>query len=196
MMAFLETPRMWRWIALFALGILPVFGRSPTEATFGPWTAELHGPWRFHARDDRQAAQPSFDDSSWALLPTPGPVPRQNGTFWLRLHLRLGALSEPGLLLGPIAYAYEVYWDGQRVGQFGELPPSTKWFTPRRRVFTLPIRLAAPGDHVIALRLWNAGLTWAAQPTILRPANTRVGELSALHEAQAAGSMTGFYPSL
>ena len=187
---------MWRCAVLFAFLVFHAAGRNPTDVTFGPWTAELQGPWRFHAGDDMKSAAPSFDDSSWTSLLNPGPVPRQNGTFWIRLHLRLGVISEPGLMLGPIADAYEVYWDGQRVGQFGELPPSTKWFTPRWRVFTLPMRLAIPGDHVIALRMWNGGLAWARQPPSLRPFNDRVGELSALHEAQSAGIMADFSPSL
>lgn len=49
---------------------------------------------------------------------------RPAGTFWLRLRLRLGTISKPGLLLGSIAYAYEVYWDGQRIGQLANRPAS------------------------------------------------------------------------
>jgi sigma-B regulation protein RsbU (phosphoserine phosphatase) len=98
-------------------------------------------------------------------------------------------------MLGPIANAYQIFWDGQLIGQFGELPPSAIWFTPRWSVFGVPVRFARPGDHIIAIRIWNGGLKWASQTSSLVPSDGRVGELPALREAQSACITRDFRPN-
>ncbi|MFL6450065.1 MAG: SpoIIE family protein phosphatase [Bryobacteraceae bacterium] len=189
---------MWRKLAVLACLALGASAQEAiSNATSGPWIAELNGIWRWHEGDTMEWAAPPFDDSWWALLPNPGPLPRPNEIYWIRLHLRLGALSDPGLMLGSIGYAYYVYWDGRRIGQFGELSPRLKWFTPRYRVFEIPVRLAMPGDHVLAIRMWNGAPAWATRrPPSLVPADNRVGEVPALRDAQLARTTANFYPSL
>src|SRR3954470_3445725 len=132
------------WLSLIPLAF--VAAHVPSNATSGPWTAELNGTWLWHAGDNMRWASPSFDDSAWPKLTLPGAPPSEL-QYWIRIPVRLGTLSDPGLLLGPIAYAYEVYWDGQRIGSFGQLPPRLKWFEPRWRTFHLPANVANPGDH-------------------------------------------------
>jgi hypothetical protein len=89
-------------------------------------------------------------------------------------------VSDPGLLLGPIAYSYEVYWDGQCIGNFGQLPPRLKWFEPRWRSFHLPAHFANPGDHLIALRIWQGGWPQGRSP-FFSPVHNRVGYFYALN---------------
>jgi hypothetical protein len=109
---------MCRSIALFCFAVLAA-GAQTIDATSGAWSASLDGTWRWHPGDDMRWASSSFDDSKWPALPVPGPLP-PNRNYWIRLHVQLGPLSDPGLLLGPVAYSYDAYWDGQRIGQFGQ----------------------------------------------------------------------------
>src|SRR5262249_18041176 len=94
-------------------------------------------------------------------------------------------LSDPGLLLGPIAYAYDVYWDGQRIGSFGDLARGT-WFTPRWQTFRIPPHRASPGAHTVALHTGYIGTTGRPRLPRLDPGDNRVGNLAALREAEAA----------
>ena len=170
------------WLTLISLAFLST--HIPSNATAGPWTAELNGNWLWHAGDNMQWTSPSFDDSTWPVLHVPGRPPSAP-RYWIRIPVRLGPVSDPGLLLGPIAYAYDVFWDGQQIGSFGQLPPHLKWFSPRWQTFQLPSNLAKPGDHIIALQVWNGG--WAQQrvPSLSSDDN-RVGDLHALREVETS----------
>src|SRR5438270_9860780 len=113
-----------RAVALLCLSVIGAAGQTAIDAQSGPWTASLDGTWRWHLGDDLRWASADFNDSDWSELRVPGPLPEdepERKPYWIRLHLETGAISDPGLLLGPIAYVYEVYWDGRRIGQFGDL---------------------------------------------------------------------------
>src|SRR5689334_826884 len=146
---------MWRAVALFCFAVIGAGAETAIKAESGPWTASLDGEWRWHAGDDLRWASPSFDDSDWPVLHVPGPVP-QTRPYWIRLHVALGQISDPGLMLGPIAWAYEVYWDGQWIGSFGDLARG-KWFVPRWQTFQVPDRAARPGAHYVAIRVGAMG---------------------------------------
>src|SRR5689334_14368862 len=121
---------MWRKLALLACLAWSVSAQDAiSNATSGPWTAELNGTWRWHAGDDARWAAPSFDDSNWPHLTLPGSPPNML-RYWIRIPVRVGTFVHPGLLLGPIGPAYELYWDGQRIGSFGDLSHG-RWFVPR-----------------------------------------------------------------
>src|SRR3954467_866084 len=136
------------WLSLIPLAFLAA--HVPSNATSGPWTAELNGTWLWHAGDDMRWASPSFDDSNWIKLAVPGPPPNML-RYWIRIPVLLGQVSDPGVMIGPVAYAYELYWDGVRLGNLGKGPPHARWFAVRQIVFKAPIHLAAPGRHVIAV---------------------------------------------
>ncbi len=175
---------MCRSIALFCFTVLAV-GAQTIDATSGPWSATLDGTWRWHVGDDMRWASPSFDDSDWPALRVPGPLPEvepERKPYWIRLHLETGAISDPGLLLGDIGYAYEVYWDGRRIGQFGDLSHGT-WFVPGAQIFPIPAHLATSGAHAVAVRIGQIG--GAGGRTHAWRGDSRVGDLAALRDAHS-----------
>ncbi len=175
---------MRRKLAILACLALDILAQSKiSDATSGPWTAELNGVWRWHGGDDVRWAAPSFDDSKWLDLKTPGPPPQTAGIYWLRLQVRIGGLSSPALLLGPIASAYELYWDGKRLGNFGL--PCTRLFVPRWQIFPLANSEAGDGQHSLALRGCNVAYPGARLGRVL-PVDNRFGERISLEEVQTA----------
>jgi len=175
---------MWRSFALLSCFAVSGFAQDAvTTATSGPWTAQLNGMWRWHAGDDVRWAAPSFDDSNWPILKIPGPSPQTAGLYWVRLQIRMGALSSPALLLGPIAAAYELYWDGKPLGNFGH--PCAQSFVPRWQIFPLTNSEAATGQHTLALRGCNAMYPGTRIGGVL-PVDNRIGERTSLEEVQTA----------
>ncbi len=124
----------------------------------------IGGMWQFHTGDDPSWADPSLDDSGWKSIHADDPWGAQNhpsyaGFAWYRRHLDiLPASGETGqyrLLIPHAEDAYEVYWNGELIGQYGKLPPHASWYYsyyPR----SFPLSGSAVG--VLALRVWKAPL--------------------------------------
>ena len=142
---------------------MPLLGQNPT--TFktqnpGKGFVEVTGPWHFHLGDDPAWAQPSFDDSGWEQLRAdtwgnqthPGSI----GYGWYRKRIEVSGDGGPiGILMPPVDNAYELYWNGQKIGGSGELPPHAWWDSfPRPYLFTLP-----SGSGVLAVRAWQPTLS-------------------------------------
>jgi hypothetical protein len=101
----------------------------------GRGTIALDGSWQFHVGDNPAWALPSFDDSNWEQLSVDKPWGVQGheaytGFAWYRLHIRLATLANQNLaiLMPPVDDAYELYWDGQKIGNLGCLPPHAVWY--------------------------------------------------------------------
>ena len=184
---------MWRIVVLFSLTLLRVGAQTAVQAASGSWIV-LDGTWRWQAGDNPQWASSTFDDSQWSPLPVPGPLP-QLRQYWIRLPVQMGTMSDPGLLLGPIAFAYEVYWDGQRIGHFGNLSREI-WFTPRWQTFRLPGSLTNGGRHTLALRIGQIGSTFGTRAPRLDVRENRIGDFQALHEVESALLSAAFQPRL
>jgi phosphoserine phosphatase RsbU/P len=180
-------------IALFS--VLLMIASSPTAmaAVSGSWTT-LDGTWRWHAGDNPQWATATLDDSHWSPLPVPGPLPPAR-QYWMRRQVQTEEMSNPGLLLGPITYAYDVYWDGQPIGRFGDLARG-QWFTPRWQTFRLPSSLTRPGTPTIALRIGQIGVTFGTRGPRLGAGENRIGDFATLHEAESAYRRAEFQPQL
>ncbi|HVI99620.1 MAG TPA: hypothetical protein VM657_11210 [Sphingomonas sp.] len=140
--------------------------------------APLNGPWAFRLGDDPRWASPQFDDRDWErvdLTPAPGAhdgdvglpgyVPGWTarghggrwGHAWYRLHLRWsGPAGPPPMLLGPtlVDDAYEIYWNGRRIGSIGDFtaaPP--RLYGVRPQIFRLGGSGAA-GEGVLAIHVY------------------------------------------
>jgi len=121
--------------------------------------ADLTGPWRYHAGDDLRWAQPSWPDASWQTIdPDSGndkdyPV----APFaWVRRAVRIERAS-PGQKLVLYVRAedtYEVYWNGQKIGNEGTVPPRFNFPYHEARVFELPLGDAPVTEAVVAIRYW------------------------------------------
>jgi len=136
----------------------------------GKGTVALDGPWQFHLGDDMAWANPAFDDSTghdgWEQLTADRPWgaqghPAYTGIAWYRRRIQIksapGDAREIALLIPGIENCYEIYWNGQKIAQFGKLPPDPVWYIPE----TVPAQSYGVGeakDGVMALRIWRAPL--------------------------------------
>jgi len=162
---------------------LITLGHSASPLT-GPWKfSPGDSPWLADSSSGSSPvwAQPDFDDSGWTtmdlspqsnpldLTPNPGnPLPgwtakgfpNLTGYAWYRLHVRIANPAHPLALKMPSDFedAYQVFANGQYVGQFGSFdssPPAVYW--PRPAVFSLPPP-GPRGDIEIALRFYVSNL--------------------------------------
>ena len=130
----------------------------------GKGVAPLDGPWQFHLGDDPAWAAPGFDDSHWEQLTadkTWGAQghPSYTGFAWYRRTIKIttapGADPNVALLIPVVDDAYELYWNGVKVGQLGTLPPHPVVYSgvPNHTFGLGPIR-----SGVLAVRVWKFAL--------------------------------------
>ena len=116
----------------------PALAQSPPEGVFplklGDSSVDLTGPWKFRTGDDPAWANPDFDDSAWDSMDFAsgkGPAgagwtrrgyPGYAGFAWYRLRINVsGATHRLELKMPDQADdAYQVYVNGQLVGEFGK----------------------------------------------------------------------------
>jgi hypothetical protein len=154
--------------ALACAGEVPA-GPAPHPQTLtldglGKGTAPLDGPWQFHMGDDMDWANPAFDDSAWEQLTADKPWGQQGHTnyadyAWYRRNLSIapapGASSDINLLIPAIDDVYEIYWNGTKIGQLGNMPPHLDWLSSLEpQIYNLgPARTG-----VLAIRVWKTPL--------------------------------------
>jgi len=167
-----------RFLALFAAAYALAVaahaqtpGASSAPAThtlvidgLGKGAVPLDGPWQFHTGDDHGWAAPSYDDSHWEQLTadkTWGAQthPSYTGFAWYRrtisLTLAPGAESNLALLVPAVDDAYELYWNGVKVGQLGKLPPHPVFY---EGVPAQTYGLGSIRKGVLAVRVWKFAL--------------------------------------
>jgi diguanylate cyclase (GGDEF)-like protein len=125
----------------------------------------LDGSWRWAAGDSASWAAPAHPDAAWRLVQAPGEwertVPGYNGFGWYRRTLRLPAELDGaplGVQLGTVGDAYEIFWNGIKVGGAGRFPPRFVEGVAPTLLLVPDSALArrAGADHVIAVRVYNA----------------------------------------
>jgi Stage II sporulation protein E (SpoIIE) len=159
-----------------------VMAQSPAKVNLGDSVVTLTGPWKFHPGDNLAWASPTIDDSAWATLdltPPPGsfdPVqgssgfvpgwttngyPNLTGYAWYRLTIDLrkngGSLSGSDLAIKlpqNVDDAYQVYANGQLIGEFGRFTANRiTFYNAQPRAFPLPSSFRE-GPVTIAIRMW------------------------------------------
>lgn len=172
-----------RRTAAFVIGLaLAIFamqaGNASVDITPSRASVPLNGPWAFRLGDDPRWASATFDDGDWErvdLTPKPGAhdgdvglpdyVPGWTarghggrwGHAWYRLRVRWsGNAGPPLVLLGPtlVDDAYEIYWNGKRLGGIGDFsttPPRIYGVRPQLFELGEPARAA---DGVLAIRVY------------------------------------------
>jgi serine/threonine protein phosphatase PrpC len=162
---------------------------SGPPITLGNSAVPLTGPWRFSPGDSPWIngaflwVQPDFDDSDWSALDLTPPsdpfdlqmsrqsqlpgwtakgFPNLTGYAWYRLTLRVADPAQPLALKMPADFgnAYQLYANGQFVGQFGSFNSSQPTlYSSRPLTFALP---PAPGGQInLAVRFYLAPLSIA-----------------------------------
>ncbi len=139
-----------------AQGLRTSTGRLTIDS-LPPQGVLLNQGWKWHAGDNPNWANPTFDDRSWqAIDPTKDimelPGVRQAGVGWFRLHL----VIKPSLLTGSLAClisqtgASEVYLNGRLVQRFGQIDrfgKAIQTYNPRG----VPVSLSSDGDSLQTL---------------------------------------------
>jgi len=142
-------------IAVLAIGGRPDPSRLRAAAPL------LDGVWRFHVGDDPHWASPDADDSGWETMNLSAPAnshdgdvglpnyvegwtahghPDYHGYAWYRRTVEVPAGNRAWDILGPTAVdnAYELYWNGARLGGSGRLGASPRAVGTRPMIFALP----------------------------------------------------------
>jgi hypothetical protein len=154
--------------------------RQPTDLAAG---------WLIHAGDDPAYARPEFDDSHWTpfnaqtedlhdLFPQGRPE-----VVWYRLRVKV-APNQTGLALleNNIELAFEVYCNGVKLLQVGEVAPFVPHDPIAKLLLPIPDNQIRSGSVVIAVRVHISASGWAGQYPGLWSGNLTVGQESALQE--------------
>ncbi|HEV7590639.1 MAG TPA: diguanylate cyclase [Longimicrobium sp.] len=154
-----------RSLAVLCFAALSALPASAQQRTSGPGTLVLGGSWKFARGDAPAYASPAFDDRRWSDLAVPGPwetaYPDYDGFGWYRRAVALPAgmhAGEPlGVMFATVGDAYEVYWNGVKIGGRGKFPPSfMEGVDPS--LFLVPAEALARshgGRHLLAVRVYN-----------------------------------------
>jgi hypothetical protein len=159
----------------------------------GQGAIPLDGTWQFHTGDNPEWASPLFDDSRWESIQVNGPWgsqdhPGYTGYAWYRRHVQIntlaGSKTKYALLMPPVDDAYEVFWNGKSIGQFGQFPPRPRWYYS-----TFPSSFPVPSAEsgTIAIRVWKSPLLFVDPdslggmygPPVLGDADTIDAQLTA-----------------
>jgi hypothetical protein len=139
----------------------------------GESAVDLAGPWKFHIGDDPAWAQPDFDDSSWEGVDlTPGSSglaagwtarghAGYSGYAWYRLQVDVAGANRSLALKMPDSFddAYQVFVNGQRVGEFGRFTPhGVTAYSGLPTAFRLP-KAVRNGKVFLAIRMWMDSAT-------------------------------------
>ncbi|HTU51678.1 MAG TPA: SpoIIE family protein phosphatase [Acidobacteriaceae bacterium] len=173
-------------LSLF-LGSFAPHAHAQTQITLGNASTPLNGPWKFRTGDDLAWAKPDFDDSGWAtmdLTPPPGsydPILGSSGYLlgwtargykgysgyaWYRLRTNVqdGQTRLAIKLPDDVDDAYQVYVNGQRIGEFGRFTARgvTAYIT-QPRALLLPENFRG-GPVTFAIRMWMGAFTPLVDP--------------------------------
>jgi hypothetical protein len=121
--------------------------------------------WQFHTSDDMAWANPACDDSHWEQIrgdDTWGAQthPGHTGFAWYRKRIDItGANKSLAILIPPVDDVYELYWNGEKIGSYGRVPPHASWWGfGHSAVYSLPVDASGDASGVLAIRAWKAPL--------------------------------------
>lgn len=127
----------------------------------------LNGEWKFKIGDNKDWAEPGFNDSGWSTVKAPSPWEDQgfrgyDGYAWYRKTIKIEKTFQDQdliLQLGYIDDIDEVFINGQKIGQSGSFPP--KFWTAYKalRKYLIPTNILRFGqENVIAVRVYDSQL--------------------------------------
>jgi hypothetical protein len=124
----------------------------------------LKGSWRFIIGDNKEWADPEYNDSEWDRIFAPMRWERQNyynynGYAWYRKSFRISTKYKNTslyLYLGRIDDVDEVYVNGKLVGSTGSFPPDYKTAYNISRKYPIPTGvLNYNEENIIAVRVYD-----------------------------------------
>ena len=133
---------------------------------------DLSGTWRWSGEDRPAFADPSFDDSAWRTFSLPMgeqlPFDSRVRSGWFRRRVKLPSgidRNQLAVTLGVVADVYEVWANGQRIGQTGDFESHSDAHIPRPLTFDRP-RAAIADDGELTLALHVKWVFWS--PPVFR----------------------------
>ena len=184
---------LWLFLGIMlSLPGLPASAHAQTQVVLGNSAVELTGPWKFHTGDDMRWADPNFDDSSWGTMDLTPPAgstslmygtggfvpgwikrgyPGYSGFAWYRLRVNIQNAQDAKAALAlkmPAHFddAYQVYVNGQRIGQFGRFTNrGVTFYLSQPRTYPLPANLHNR-PTTIAVRMWMDAATPFIAPDV------------------------------
>lgn len=127
----------------------------------------LNGEWKLRIGDNKNWANPAFNDADWAVINAPKSWEDQgfrgyDGMAWYRKTITVGSDFQGQdlvLQLGYIDDIDEVFVNGQKIGQTGSFPPSYSTAYNALRRYPLPGKFLRFGkENVIAIRVYDSQL--------------------------------------
>ncbi len=184
---------LWLFLGIMlSLPGLPASAHAQTQVVLGNSAVELTGPWKFHTGDDMRWADPNFDDSDWGTMDLTPPAgstslmygtggfvpgwikrgyPGYSGFAWYRLRVNIQNAQDAKAALAlkmPAHFddAYQVYVNGQRIGQFGRFTNrGVTFYLSQPRTYPLPANLHNR-PTTIAVRMWMDAATPFIAPDV------------------------------
>ncbi|HET7463570.1 MAG TPA: diguanylate cyclase [Longimicrobium sp.] len=148
-------------LLLLSLALFAIPAHAQRAAADG--VVALGGLWRFERGDSLAWAQPGYDDRGWGAVAVPGEweqsFPGYDGYGWYRRRLTLPPEHDApvGVLFGTVGDAYEVFWNGVKIGGRGAFPPRfIEGIDPS--LFLVPqsaLARSRDGTHLLAVRVYN-----------------------------------------
>ncbi len=157
---------LWVW-AIFLIGA-PFGAAQGFDATDLRRPTPLGPGWLVQVGDDPAYASPDFDDSHWHTfnaatdsLHTLFPNARPD-VIWYRLHIKV-APSDSGLALEEwyTSAAFDLYANGVRILQVGQVAPYDPAEYVARLFVPIPPDQIATGSVVLALRVHVSAIEWS-----------------------------------
>lgn len=155
-------------------GLLTAGARADTFKVHdpGPGSVTITGQWQFHTSDDMAWASPALDDSRWEQIrgdDTWGAQthPAYTGFAWYRKRIDItGADKSLAIMVPPVDDVCELYWNGQKIGTYGKLPPGAWWWAfGHSAVYSIPVDASGNASGVLAIRAFKAPLASTDQRT-------------------------------
>ncbi len=173
-------------LALFSFSALGQPAAAVVDASHLVRPMDLDGIWLVHVGDDAAYAQPGFDDAAWMpfdprqsilnLFPPHSPS-SQPAILWYRQRLRVNP-ADTGLALKEqtISHAFEIYVNGEKLMQAGEVSPYRPYTYQANVLARIPDRMIATGLLTVALRVHIAPNEWSGQNPGYYASNLALGQ--------------------
>ncbi|MBN2087964.1 glycoside hydrolase [candidate division KSB1 bacterium] len=125
---------------------------------------DLRGSWLFEIGDNRDYADPKFDDSDWEAIHVPGNWENQNfpgydGYAWYRKHFKISKKLTNATLyldLGKVDDVDRVFLNGHFLNGSGGLPPTFHSAMDRHRLYIIPNEfINFKGSNCLSVRVYD-----------------------------------------
>jgi hypothetical protein len=177
------------------------------DATALTKPAEIGTMGVVHAGDDPAWSRADFDDSKWQPVDSRSRLrdyfPTQHApVLWRRLRIKVSPQQHPelGLQTYSLSRAYEIYVNGQKLIQSGQVEPFVAYTRTARSIIPIPEDQLRTGTLSIAIRESAPRTYWTSNAPAFNAPMLAIGEISALRNgrtlANIAENAAGIFENL